>query len=109
MSGLPVVFGGAMLGPDRAFKDTETVNELYAVLEKGGVKTIDSAQLYAGSEKLIGETGGPSKFTIDTKWQGGFAGALNTKAIVESAKESMELLKTKKGEIGLKIVSCLAG
>lgn len=99
MSGLPVIFGGAGIGPERTFKDASLVKELYTVLEKGGVKTIDSAQLYAGSEQLIGETDGASKFTIDTKWQGGFTGALNTKTIVESAKESMKLLKTGKGEL----------
>jgi hypothetical protein len=103
MTGLPVIFGGAMIGPERAFKDAATIKELYDVLEKGGVKTIDSAQLYTGSEQLIGETDGASKFTIDTKWQGGFAGALNTKTIVESAKESMQLLKTGKGEWGVKV------
>ena len=87
-----------MIGPQRAFKDAETVNELYDVLEKGGVKIIDSAQLYEGSEKIIGETNGGSRFTIDTKWKGGFGGVLNTKEIVESAKVSIEQLKVKKGE-----------
>lgn len=95
MAGLPVVFGGAGIGPPRTFNNAEKVAELYDVLEKGGVKIIDSAQLYEGSEQMIGETNGGSRFTIDTKWKGGFGGVLNNKEIVESAKESIKLLKVK--------------
>lgn len=99
MSGLKVAFGGAGVGPERTFKDEETCKKLYDVLEKGGCKIIDSAQLYAGSEQLLGETDAGSRFTIDTKWMGGFQpGLLNTKIIVESAKESMEKLKVRKGK-----------
>jgi hypothetical protein len=105
MAGLPVVFGGAMIGPPRAFNSAETIGELYDVLEKGGVKIIDSAQLYEGSERMIGETNGGSRFTIDTKWKGGFAGVLNNKEIVESAKVSIEQLKVKKGDSDPLVIS----
>ena len=105
MAGLPVVFGGAMIGPSRAFNSAETIGELYDVLEKGGVKIIDSAQLYEGSERMIGETNGGSRFTIDTKWKGGFAGVLNNKEIVESAKVSIEQLKVKKGDSDPLVIS----
>ena len=88
-----------MVGPERAFQDEKTVNEMLDLLEKKGVKHIDTAQLYTGSEKLLGEANAGSRFIIDTKWKGGFAGELNTKTIVESAKISLETLKMKKGRI----------
>ena len=86
-----------MIGPERSFKDEKSVTELLDLLEKKGVKHIDSAQLYTGSEKLLGEFNAGSRFIIDTKWKGGFAGELNTKTIVDSSKISLETLKMKKG------------
>jgi aflatoxin B1 aldehyde reductase len=98
MSGLKVAFGGAGIGPERAFSDEKTVNALLDVLEKKGCKIIDSAQLYAGSEQLLGEVNAGARFTIDTKWFGGFApGMLATKVIVDSTKTSLETLKMEKG------------
>jgi aflatoxin B1 aldehyde reductase len=99
MSGLKVAFGGAAISPGRAFGDEKTVNELLDLLEKKGCKIIDSAQLYPGSEKLLGEFNAGARFTIDTKWGGGFApGMLATKVIVDSTKTSLETLNMEKGK-----------
>lgn len=81
-----------MVGPEHAFNDEEKVNAMLAVLEKEGVKIIDSAQLYARSEELLGKVDAGSRFTIDMKWKGGFVGCLSTDVIVESVKESRKEL-----------------
>lgn len=96
-NGLKTVFGGAALGAERYFKDETVVNELFDALEAGNVKTIDTAQLYSGSEELLGQCSASSRFTIDTKSIGGFKpGHASEEEIVKDAEESLKKLKTDK-------------
>ncbi len=93
--GIKVVFGGAMVNKDRAFKDEHALRELFAVLKKEGVNTIDTAQLYGDSEEMLGNAGAPKEFIIDTKAKGGFAPGSPTKEnIIKDANESMKKLGT---------------
>jgi aryl-alcohol dehydrogenase-like predicted oxidoreductase len=96
--GIPVVFGGSSIG--RAYPDEASVLSLFKVLEKGGVKTIDSAQNYQGSEALLGKVNAAERFVIDTKAAGGnIPGALSRHTIVERGKESLKKLGVNQGKL----------
>jgi len=97
MPGIQTAFGGAMIGTERAFKDEKAMEEVMKVLESEGVKIIDTAQLYEGSEALLGKVSAWKRFIIDTKATGGFKpGSTKKDALVSAAKESMERLGAKK-------------
>lgn len=67
MSGIEVVFGAAPIA-----RQEDWFPQAEDVLEKYGVKKIDTAQLYEGSEVTLAKFDAPSRFVIDTKWRGGF-------------------------------------
>ena len=72
-----------------------TVDDVIKKQEKGDCHTIDTANLYGESEKILGEANAGEKFTIDTKTRGGFNPGGGTKDnIFAEAKQSKELLKT---------------
>lgn len=92
MSSIKVVFGTA----GALFTD-ETAPEIYQILQDGGCKTLDTAQLYQGKEEVIGRTGGAQKFTVDTKEVGGFDAKSATKdTVVQRGEESIKKLGTDK-------------
>ena len=94
--GLNVIFGGAAIGNSEPWIDEAYLNEAFKILESHGVTTIDSAQLYGESEKRLGELKAGDRFTIDTKWLGGWTPGSTTKEnIVNSAKESIKKLGVK--------------
>ena len=68
--GIPIVFGGAGIGPGKAFPDADAAKPLLDALEAGGCKIIDTAQLYGGSEEVLGQVDAPKRFIIDTKHAG---------------------------------------
>jgi len=73
----------------------ENAPEIYKVLEEGGCKILDTAQLYSGKEEVIGRTGGAKKFIVDTKDVGGFVAKSATKdTIVQRGEESIKKLDT---------------
>ena len=97
---LPVVYGSAPLGNRDPFIKHEDVEKIYSVLLKHNVTTIDTAQLYQKSESVIGATKAGERFTIDTKWAGGWqAGWATCENIVNSAKESIKTLAIKQVDI----------
>ena len=97
---ITVVFGTAAIGCNPIFGGNDVVQHLYAVLDKHGIKIIDSAQLYGDSEVVLGGTQAGNRFTIDTKWYGGFkAGNLKKENIIATAKESIERLKVKQVDV----------
>ncbi|KAB8737491.1 hypothetical protein FH972_026450 [Carpinus fangiana] len=99
-SGIKIAYGGASIA-QRSFVTEEAVKGVFDVLEAGGVKIIDTAQLYAGSEELLGKTGAASRFILDTKHVGGFGPEEESskERVFQRAKESLEKLKTKKVDV----------
>lgn len=98
---LTVLFGGAGIGNNDPFSKPEDLEKLYSVLLKHNCTNIDSAQLYGQSETALGKTKAGEKFTIDTKWQGGFAGAGTSRRenIVKTGQESIKKLGVKQVDI----------
>ncbi|KAF2793676.1 Aldo/keto reductase [Melanomma pulvis-pyrius CBS 109.77] len=97
---IKVVFGGASISGAGYFSTDESIAELFAVLKKGGVNTIDSARLYAGSEETIGKSPGHEDFIIDTKIVGGFApGTAKKEAIIADAADSLNRAQIKQFDI----------
>jgi len=72
----------------------EVQEEFLDVLEKGGVKDIDTARSYPDSEKILGELGAPKRFIIHTKVRAFNSGSLQKDKVLLSAKETLEALKT---------------
>lgn len=101
MGGLKIVFGAAGFNPGTAFGDHKAINEVLDVLEKNGVKNLDTAQLYGQSEEVLGEVDAGKRFIIDTKSKGGFdlGNALKPDVLRKLAHESNEKLKVKPVDI----------
>lgn len=101
MSGIKLVFGGATVGPgtdDRGFHDSAAIKELFDTLEAGGIKNVDTAQLYGEgeSETYLGDNGVASRFIVDTKHVGGVVPGASTKEkVIERGQESLRKLQTK--------------
>ncbi|KAH6882443.1 NADP-dependent oxidoreductase domain-containing protein [Alternaria rosae] len=89
------VFGGAALSDSSYFKTQEDRAKLIDVLLANGVKNIDSARLYAGSEVAIGQLEKRKDFVIDTKLPGGFGtpGELKKDNVIKYCQESIERAK----------------
>jgi aflatoxin B1 aldehyde reductase len=87
---IKAVFGGGGLGSPQTYPDDASVQAHFEALKREGVDTIDTAQLYPGSEERIGRVPGHEHFTIDTKLFGGFnKGTLVPETILSSARESL--------------------
>merc|ERR1711939_673655 len=72
----------------------------YTAEDVQAVTTIDSAQLYGESEKRLGELKAGDRFTIDTKWLGGWTpGSATKEGIITSARESIKKLGVKQVDI----------
>lgn len=100
MSGIAIVYGAAPLGNGDPFSTPEDVEKLYSVLLKHNVQEIDTAQLYEESENKLGETKAGQRFTLQTKWAGGYyPGWATHENMVNSAKESMKKLGVKQVDI----------
>jgi aflatoxin B1 aldehyde reductase len=75
MSGVKIVFGTTVFNPARpggGYHTHEKINAVLDVLEKNGVKDLDTAQLYGRSKTFTGEVEAGNPFNIDTKFKGGF-------------------------------------
>ncbi|KAF9891698.1 hypothetical protein FE257_003710 [Aspergillus nanangensis] len=93
-----LIFGGASLGGMEAeFVSVQDTKSALDILKEGGIKTIDTARIYSDSEHFLGEADATSRFSIDTKYPGGFAPEPSTKEdVIASIDESLRLLKTSK-------------
>ncbi|EXJ83354.1 alcohol dehydrogenase [Capronia coronata CBS 617.96] len=97
---ITVVFGTASFGNYEPFISEEYLNKVFSTLEAHKIKNLDTAQLYGKSEERLGEVKAAEKFTIDTKWTGGWTPGWATKEnIISSAKESLKKLGTKQVDI----------
>ncbi|KIL88411.1 hypothetical protein FAVG1_08491 [Fusarium avenaceum] len=95
-NGLNIIMGGAVF----AWSSVDVVKKWLDLVEKLGIKSIDTAQLYGHSEELLGKARAASRFTIDTKIPGALAPDLTTEDyIVASCKESLKKLGTDKVDI----------
>ncbi|KAK9233974.1 NADP-dependent oxidoreductase domain-containing protein [Lipomyces kononenkoae] len=81
---IKLIFGTAFIAP----LGDETINEFLRILEHNGVKELDSARLYKGSEEALGKAGAPSRFTIDTKAPGFFKGSLSKSSVLAGIEKS---------------------
>jgi aflatoxin B1 aldehyde reductase len=100
MSQIKISYGGASLNPSGAWKDKESIGQLFDALIKLGVDHIDTARLYGPSEGLIGEQPSRTSFTIDTKIQGGFSpGSAAKDAIIADAQDSLDKVGIKQFDI----------
>lgn len=76
------------------------MNELITILKKAGIKNIDTARIYTGSEELIGKASGREDFNIDTKIVGGFVpGTAKKEAIIVDAQDSLDKVNIKQFDI----------
>lgn len=97
---ITVVFGTAAFGNRDPFTKHEDLEKVYSVLLKHGVTILDSAQLYGESEASLGATKAGERFTIDTKWLGGWQGPWATREnIVNSAQDSIKKLAVKQVDV----------
>lgn len=65
-------------------------------MEKEGITTLDTAEIYPGSEAEIGYHDATKRFVVDTKSPGAFGGDGRLKdEIVAGVQASLEKLKTK--------------
>jgi hypothetical protein len=93
---IKVVFGTIPIGNSDPWIDEEYLNRAFSILEAHGVDTIDTARLYGQAEKRLGEVKAGARFTLDTKWPGGFVpGRYSREHIVEDAKDSIAKLGVK--------------
>ena len=89
--GIKIVFGGGGFG--RYVTDAATAGQWFDALEAGGCKVIDSAQMYTGSEEILGAAHAEKRgFTIDTKDPGGAFGKMNTADIEKNLRGSLKKL-----------------
>lgn len=91
-----ILLGGWVVGNADNFKTSESIEQLLSTASALGISTLDTAQIYGPSEKLLGEHRAGDRFTIDTKWMGSLEPGWATKEyIVKSAKESLDRLGMK--------------
>jgi aflatoxin B1 aldehyde reductase len=70
----------------------EKQKEIFEVLKKHGIKRLDTARIYPGAEKLLGEHKAGDSFIITTKAPGFAAKALSKESVLAGAKQSLEEL-----------------
>jgi aryl-alcohol dehydrogenase-like predicted oxidoreductase len=90
-----IAFGGAVFSPTKGFTAEKTI-EVLNYLSKNGIKTIDTSEIYPGSEELLGEADAVSLgFNIDTKVGAGGSPIPATKEnVIRSGEASLSKLKT---------------
>ena len=70
----------------------EVLKEFFSILEEYGVKDIDTAYIYAGSEQTIGDIGAAKTYAIYTKAPGFIPGFQKKDNIIATANESLKRL-----------------
>jgi len=97
---LKLIWGTAFIAAKESFwSDESHLLEGFSLLKKHNVTTLDTAQLYNGSEEYLGTVGAGTThdFVIDTKWIGGFTknkdlAVQTTEHYLNTAKESIKKL-----------------
>lgn len=88
---LPFVFGAAYMNPGQPFDTPDKIQEVLKALKRHDIMTLDTAQLYGESERLIGENDAAGQgFAIDSKNPGGAnpGQALQPESLEKGAYES---------------------
>lgn len=95
INNVKIIYGGGGLA-NYAGHTASTVAEVLDYLEKEGIKTIDTSEIYGDSEELLGQTKAASRgFIIDTKIGGGLSPVEASKAnVLKAAEESLKKLNT---------------
>ncbi|KAJ5385022.1 Aldo/keto reductase subgroup [Penicillium concentricum] len=95
MSGIEIIWGGASIMDEVAYPTLESINEVLDILQANGINHIDTAKFYNNSEALLGKIHAESRFTIDSKYPGGFAPEPSTpESFVANLNQSLALLQT---------------
>ncbi|KAJ5163134.1 Aldo/keto reductase subgroup [Penicillium coprophilum] len=95
MSDVEVIWGGASLMDEVAYPNLESINEVFDILQANGIKHIDTAKFYNNSEVLLGNLHAHSRFTIDSKYPGGFGSEPSTpESFTETLDQSLARLQT---------------
>ncbi|CZR52810.1 related to aldehyde reductase (GliO) [Phialocephala subalpina] len=92
-SGAKIVFGTAAI----ASFETETSKQMLEICEKHGVKELDTAFIYGGSEVALNKLGATKKFIIQTKAPLG--NKLTKETVLDGMKTSLENLGMDKVDI----------
>jgi aflatoxin B1 aldehyde reductase len=99
-SGIQIVYGGAAVGDPTKFSSDSDIKPYWEVLDKHNVTKIDTAHLYGNSETFLCQVKAGDKYTLDTKWLGGFGpGNVTKDKMIASAKDSIK-------KLGVKQASC---
>ena len=94
-TGIKTIFGAAGLG-----RDSSWFAQALDTLEAHHVDTLDTAELYTDSEKVLGEHEAHKRFVIDTKFASVFGGSsAKPDTILKSASKSLSTLGTKQVDI----------
>ncbi|KAG9193501.1 hypothetical protein G6011_03536 [Alternaria panax] len=95
------IFGGAAVSDSAYFNTPEERAKLIDVLLANGVKNIDSARVYDGSEAAIGQLEKRKEFVIDTKLPGGFGppGTVSKEGVIRDAEDSLKTAKVDQFDI----------
>lgn len=92
-TGIQTIFGGAQFQREGRFADPSTLLKVYDALGKANVRKIDTAHVYGASEEILGQTGGSTRFDIDTKAPGGLVpGSVTAQGVQGFAHRSKTLL-----------------
>ncbi|KAF7159598.1 hypothetical protein CNMCM6106_006914 [Aspergillus hiratsukae] len=97
-----LLFGGASFGPSMSseFGSLEATKHALDLLGASGVNSIDTARIYPDSEEYLGQAGAAARFSIDTKYPGGFAPTASSKeGVIASIEESLKALKTEQVDV----------
>jgi aflatoxin B1 aldehyde reductase len=96
-NGIKIIFGAGGYGTyleSLGVDGHALAREQLAVLLEEGVTTIDTAELYEGSEAELAYQEAPKRFTIHSKVKGGFAPGRDKDAIVEAGEGCLGRLGT---------------
>lgn len=86
---IKIVFGGGIFDSQVGY-NADLTADILNVLEKEGVKYIDTAATYGESEEWMGQAHAASRFIIDTKYPGGQKMNPTTKEdVIQVAEESL--------------------
>ncbi|KAH7303914.1 putative oxidoreductase [Stachybotrys elegans] len=95
-NGINIIFGAAGYGENMESMGLDShaiAQEQLQVLADEGITTLDTAELYQGSEAELAYQKAPERFVIHTKLKGGFAPGRDKAAIIAAGEESLRLLK----------------
>jgi len=101
-NGIKIIYGAGALSsgaladsPEKLEKFHVYSGQVLELLKAEQISTLDTAEIYAGSEQEIAYHGGASKFVIDTKIAGGFGKPRHKDEIVAAGQANLDRLKTK--------------